>query len=224
MKGDARFTGGAGLVVLAFLVTVVSPYWVAVSIPAYLVGALMVALSDQRRILKVATILAPVAFVLPASRLFNHLYLSLGPDPIPETYLIPSGMTGQVLIIRNEECGIEPRLENGRWVLEIPHSQILIVRSDVPTGVIDQEYVVIGAGGGRTLVSRTPGRPDSSQEITVEASGRGSTGGPDGCAFTYTSLLVRRVGEPLRPPDDELFAVACSLVVACRSGTPTAGR
>ena len=220
MKGDSRFTVGVVLVLLAFIAPVVTPFAIIFSLPVFLIGALMIAFSDQGRIKKLVAIIAPLALVLPAAHLFMQLRIYLGPDPVPETFLIPSGVTGHILIIRNETCGVAPRFENGRFAYDVPRNRVLIVRSGEPEGLIDEEYIVVDSNGQRTFIGNTHGRVDSSHGVIVEGSGNGSYSRSDGCSFTYMKLVVHRIGEPRPDYDDGLRVVACSLVAACRSRLP----
>ena len=57
---------------------------------------------------------------------------ALAPREPGLTFLIPEGFEGTVMVVKNEQCGPPPELENGRRLYRVPASGLLIVRDTVP--------------------------------------------------------------------------------------------
>lgn len=89
------------------------------------------------------------------------------------TFLIPSNYEGTLRIIYDEQCGIKPKVEDGREILQFPKNGILILNTNsyADTG---NEYFLIDDKGNKTKVT----------EI-VNAKG-GSNNGPAVLAGTLT--------------------------------------
>ena len=73
-------------------------------------------------------------------------------QPEPETYLIPSGFTGKVNIIFNQEKGMAPKYENGRRLYEIPPSGILLTQFKDEYGLVSHQYFYVDSIGKRTTL------------------------------------------------------------------------
>ena len=69
------------------------------------------------------------------------------------TYLIPSNYKGTLRIIYNEECGIKPRIEDGREILAFPKNGVLILNTDVFYSITGNKYYLIDGKGNKTKVA-----------------------------------------------------------------------
>ncbi len=113
--------------------------------------------------------------------------------PEKETYLIPNDFEGEFRIIYGEKCGINPAIENGRRVLQIPANGILIIQPDFEAGAIDHEYYLVDKNGKRQKINMLW---DYKQRTTkspgVLLSGSGSMGGamPDGGSSSESPLAI----------------------------------
>ncbi len=118
---------------------------------------------------------------------FLNAYLT---RPEPETFLIPDNYAGKIRIVYGEECGVNPLIENGRRVLQIPNSGLLIIKPKFKAGIIDHEYYFVDSNGNRTIANRNNGYEDQSRG--VQLSGSGSIGGamPDGSSSSESPLAI----------------------------------
>jgi hypothetical protein len=69
--------------------------------------------------------------------------------PEKETFLIPEGYKGNVVVIFNQPDGEKPEYENGRRIYRIPHSGILFTQLKDEEGMIDQQYYYVSPNGER---------------------------------------------------------------------------
>ena len=72
--------------------------------------------------------------------------------PQPETYLIPDNFEGRFRVIYGETCGVDPKIENGRRVLEIPDSRLLIIKPKFIEGKTDYKFFFVDNKGRRTKI------------------------------------------------------------------------
>jgi len=70
----------------------------------------------------------------------------------PETFLIPEGYHGQVMIVYNQKKGKPKKYEGSRRVYEIPENGILFTAFPNEEGIIDQEYYFITDSGKRKKI------------------------------------------------------------------------
>lgn len=111
-----------------------------------------------------------VASIYGASIL--HVYLT---RPIPETYLIPSDFEGMFKVISGQECGISPKVENGRRVLEIPDNGVLIIKPTSESGIIDHRYYLVDDNGKRIEIEKNYSNETiPSPNVRLLGSGRSS--------------------------------------------------
>jgi len=71
-------------------------------------------------------------------------------NPEPETYLISSDFKGEFRVVYNEKNGVEPKLEDGRRIMNVPANGILIVKPEFKNGTVDQQFFTIDKAGKRT--------------------------------------------------------------------------
>jgi len=67
-------------------------------------------------------------------------------------YLIPSGYTGDVIILFDQPDGVVPDVEEGLYVYRIPAEGILKVKTPGYTGVVNSYYFYVDGNGGREQV------------------------------------------------------------------------
>lgn len=121
---------------------------------------------------------------------FIGSYLS---KPEPETFLIPTNFEGSFKVIYGEECGLNPPIENGRIILQIPANGILIVQPEFEGGIIDHEYYFIDNDGKRTKIEQYENYSDGTKNIPgVRLGGSGSIGGamPNGGSSSESPLAI----------------------------------
>jgi len=113
--------------------------------------------------------------------------------PEKETYLIPADFEGEFRIIYGEKCGANPRIENGRRLLEIPPNRILIIQPEFVAGIVDHEYYFVDSTGRRTSLNSLIGYEDRNAKLPgILLGGSGSFGAAmaDGSSSTESDLAI----------------------------------
>lgn len=95
---------------------------------------------------------------------FANSYLT---RPEKETYLIPEGYKGTVLVIFNQPNGEKPEYEDGRRIYRIPQTGVLFTQLKDEQGIINQEYFYIAPSGKRQKLGVLDTR-DFNEEWTTE--------------------------------------------------------
>jgi len=116
--------------------------------------------------------------------------------PQSETYLIPEKFNGPFRVSYGENCGLDPKIENGRRILEIPDNGILIIQSPFEEGVIDHEYYIIDSLKNRIGISCVEIFPNQEMErqlpcILLDGSGGILGSMEDGSFSTDSPLAIR---------------------------------
>lgn len=121
----------------------------------------------------------PTILILSAISIYGLSFLgSYLSRPEPETFLIPTNFQGTFKVIYGEECGMNPTIENGRRILQIPANGILIVQPEFEGGIIDHEYYFIDDDGKRTKIEQYENYADGTTNIPgVRLGGSGIIGG-----------------------------------------------
>jgi hypothetical protein len=70
--------------------------------------------------------------------------------PAKETYLIPVDFAGEFRVVYGEPCGLNPPLENGRRLLQVPPDGLLILQYPSKSGFVDNEYYWVDEHGARS--------------------------------------------------------------------------
>ncbi|MFK7807260.1 MAG: hypothetical protein AB8F74_05590 [Saprospiraceae bacterium] len=112
----------------------------------------------------------------------------------PETYLIPKDYSGIITVVYGEDCGIETPVENGRRILEIPDSGILIIRAEQEGGRIDHEYYFVNQNKERVKVAPYENHYDGTVSIPgIKFRGSGVISGamPDGSSSSESPFAIR---------------------------------
>ena len=87
--------------------------------------------------------------------------------PEKETYLIPDGYKGIVLVIFNQPNGEKPEYEDCRRIYRIPQTGVLFTQLKDEQGIINQEYFYISPNGQRRKLGVLDTR-DFNEEWTTE--------------------------------------------------------
>ena len=152
--------------------------------------------------------------------------------PEKETFLIPADFKGEFRIVYGEKCGVSPRTEEGRRILEIPLDGVLIIQPEFEAGIIDNEYYLVDSTGQKTRLNSSFGSEGRRPGISM--GGSGSFGGPmaDGgfssesdLAIEFTDFTVYN-GDTTTLDDRQSFrlhqkfdSLSQALVDACRNAT-----
>ena len=125
--------------------------------------------------------------------LFVLSFLGSCTRPAKETILIPDSFEGEFRIIYSEKCGLNPKLENGRRVLEIPQNGILIIQPELEAGIIDRQYYILDSDFNRTKINQLGDYEERKTKAPgVLTGGSGTLGGamPDGGLSSESPLAI----------------------------------
>jgi hypothetical protein len=86
--------------------------------------------------------------------LFVLSFLGSCTRPAKETVLIPDDFEGEFRIIYGEKCGLNPKMEKGRRVLEIPQNGLLIIQPEFEEGIIDRQYYFLDSDFNRAKINQ----------------------------------------------------------------------
>lgn len=126
--------------------------------------------AEKQNVLKV--ILGLLSFPLILVVVVIGMYLfsfasSYMTRPEKETYLIPEGYKGTVVVIFNQPDGEKPEYEDGRRIYRIPQTGVLFTQLKDEQGMINQEYFYISPNGQRSKLGVLDTR-DFNEEWTTE--------------------------------------------------------
>jgi hypothetical protein len=124
---NIKYNIGLTLVVLSFIACTINFYLIIFGFPIFVIGAVLIFISKKPFKTKIIATALPIILWFPITLLF---YNFTG-KTTPETFLIPKDFQGKIRVIYGEKCGIDPPEENGRRVLKIPNSGLLIIKPDI---------------------------------------------------------------------------------------------
>jgi hypothetical protein len=170
---DKKYVAGLMLVTLSFISCVISYYFILFALPFFIAGAIIILFSRQALNQKILTIILPVILWLPSSfvflKIYNHTSL--------KTFLIPANYEGKLRIVYEEDCGIEPKEENGEEVLEFPANGLIILKEKFDGG-INNDYFLIDGHGKRIKINQVLFYNEKIKEMpAVFVAGAGTLGG-----------------------------------------------
>lgn len=151
---------------------------------------------EERKVLKllIKLLLFPASLALTLILIFCLSFLKeYLTRPEKEIYLIPNNINGKFRVIYGEKCGQRPAFENGRRVMKIPSTRILIIQPKFQAGVIDNEYYLVDGKGMRTKINeRLDYDKKSSKSPEVSIDGTGSMAGdmPDRSLSSESPLAI----------------------------------
>ena len=114
--------------------------------------------------------------------------------PAKELYLIPTTFEGKFRVVYGEECGVDPKIENGRRVMLIPENGLLIVQPKFVAGTVDNEYYFLEPDGKRIKIKELytyADRSTKTPEVILERTGVISGTMPDGGSSSRSPLAIR---------------------------------
>ncbi|MFP9100551.1 DUF6843 domain-containing protein [Flavobacterium sp. RHBU_24] len=141
------FYPGVFLIAASFIACVISFYFIVFGAAVFLVGALLVLLSDRTVKTKLLTTLLPVVLYVPVTIAFLYLYNF----SLPKTMLIPEGYDGPLRVVYEESCGSPYSEIDGETTLVFPENGILVLNEDFDNHV-NYTYYFINKAGKRTPI------------------------------------------------------------------------
>lgn len=150
---------GLTLVAISFIACVVSFYLLVFGIPTFLVGVILIFLSNQTIKTKLLATLIPLALYIPSTFLFLYAYNY----STPKTILIPNDFDGTLRVVYEEKCGSNYDKIDGVKTLTFPKNGILILNEDFDRH-INYNYYLVDKLGKRTKVTQTLAYSDKVQK------------------------------------------------------------
>lgn len=139
-------------------------------------------------------ILFPVTLVGSVILIYSLSMLkSYWTRPEPETYLIKETFNGKFRVVYGEECGLEPKIENGRRILEIPDNGLVLIKPEFKAGVVDNEYYLVDSKGNRNKINELwnyDQRKTLTPGVLLRSSGSFSGQMPDGSSSSESPLAI----------------------------------
>lgn len=173
MKQPA-FNIGLTLVAISFITSVVSFYLLVFGIPTFLVGVILIFLSNQTIKTKLLTTLVPFALYIPSTFLFLYAYNY----STPKTILIPNDFYGTLRVVYEEKCGSNYDKIDGVRTLTFPKNGILVLNEDFD-GHINYNYYLVDKLGNRIEIPQILGSRDNVQKRPcILVGGSGTIGQP----------------------------------------------
>ncbi|WP_275316958.1 DUF6843 domain-containing protein [Tenacibaculum bernardetii] len=116
-----------------------------IAIPIFTIGLVIISLNKRKLKIKLSYILGSILFIVS----YWIIWININRTDA-ETFLIPEELTGKVTIIYGSKSGINPLVQNGRKILNIPKEGTLYVNYEYKSGFIDHEYYSISNNGEKT--------------------------------------------------------------------------
>ncbi|WMI70055.1 hypothetical protein [Mangrovimonas sp. YM274] len=146
---DILFYFGIALLLIGAFGLTFAAFFAIIGLPIFIVGIILILLSKRKLKIKTIWILGSIVGIVA----FWPIWTKINTIE-PETYLVPENFNGKIKIIYGLKCGIKPKVENGRRILEIPNDGILFVDYEFKSGIIDHEYYSIDKNGERVKLER----------------------------------------------------------------------
>jgi len=156
---QTAFYIGLTLVAISFIACVVSFYLLVFGIPTFLLGVILIFLSNQTIKTKLLTTLIPLALYLPSTFLFLYVYNY----STPKTILIPKDFDGTLRVVYEEKCGSNYDKIDGVKTLTFPKNGILILNEDFDRH-INYNYYLVDKLGNKTKIPQILAFRDKGQK------------------------------------------------------------
>lgn len=164
-KRKGLFIAGRVLIILGAGATTLSPYtlyFYYAPLWVFLLGLLLVWVSDRRVLTKIILTLTPFMFYAA----FQFCWYQYDKAPA-ETFLIPKNFRGKIHIHFNKPCGQVAEVIDGRRQYKIPTTGILLSQFVDEQGFIDQQYYLVDSLSKQILLPQLDVR-DYNEEWTTE--------------------------------------------------------
>jgi hypothetical protein len=123
--------------------------WLLLGLPILLGGVIMVGLSRKKLWIRLAAIFGIFLVWFPIAY-FGFKSVNQLPAKI---YLIPESLqSGHFRVVYESKCGVIPKMENGKIVLEIPANGILATQQEYQKENWNAEYYLVDKSGKRTRI------------------------------------------------------------------------
>ena len=217
------FYVGSFLIFTSFIACVYSFYLLIFGIPVFLIGCLLVFISNKKIVKKILFTVVPLILYIPSTILFLFLYNYSKPKNI----LIPSDFSGQLKVIYEEACGSKYEKVDGLKTLNFPENGVLILNEKFDSHV-NFKYFLIDKFGNKTEIPSIENPLDNSVKqpyITVGKSGvsyhsiEANTANKPDKGITYSEFYVYNDSSATNElhPEQTLDSITLILVNSCRN-------
>ncbi|MBK0404805.1 hypothetical protein I5M27_17570 [Adhaeribacter sp. BT258] len=191
---------GIIIIILAFAVSL-NPYLLIFTIPAFVIGVILLWFEKTKIKIKVAWTLLPIVIWYPAVLLFMFLSATIGTATGQKLdFIFPKDFIGPVVVIDKMNCGQPINKIEGREVLNIPNNGILLYKGTIKSGYVNHRYfrrdktgnlIEIKDSGTKTFWEKE-NKPKQDNEIDVFLRGMGSTVSnlPEPIDYSWMTLIV----------------------------------
>ncbi|MFN8437002.1 MAG: hypothetical protein U0V72_05120 [Cytophagales bacterium] len=136
MKSKIGFT----IIIISFILAL-NPYFLIFTVPLFLIGVVIVWISEKRTRIKLFWTIIPTAIWYPTMILFFWLSGIIGTATAQKIdFIFKEGFIGQVTIVDKMACGQKKILKNNREQLYIPENGICLYQEELKNGYINHKY------------------------------------------------------------------------------------
>ena len=192
---------GIVIIIIAFLVCV-NPYLLIFGVPLFIIGIIILLLSDKNLKTKLIWILTPIILWYPSMHLYFYLIGTIGTATAQKLDLIfPENFNGKAIVVSDMPCGEEIEIIDNREQLRIPENGILLYKGNLKSGYINNRYFKIDNNGNKTEIpfranhmfwKDSENRPDES-EVGIWLSGGGTKYNPSpngGINYSFREYVI----------------------------------
>jgi len=131
---------GIGLIILSFIICL-NPYFLIFGIPTFLIGSLILSLSNKNLKSKVIWIFTPLIIWYPIMTLFIYVTGIIGTATAQKLdFIFPENFKGKAIIVPNMPCGQKVEFYKNREQIKIPESGILLYQGELEYGYVNHKY------------------------------------------------------------------------------------
>ena len=192
---------GIGIIIIAFLVCL-NPYLLIFGVPLFIIGIIILLLSDKKLKIKLIWILTPIILWYPSMQLYFYLMGTIGTATAQKLDLIfPENFKGKAIVVSDMPCGKEIEIIENREQLRIPENGILLYKGKLKSGYINNRYFKIDNSGNKTEIPTranymywedSENKPDES-EVGIWLSGGGTKYNPSpngGINYSFREFVI----------------------------------
>jgi hypothetical protein len=138
---------GLTLIIISFIACVMNIYLLIFGIPTFLIGIILISLSNRTIKTKIIASITPIILYVPLTFSFLYIYNYSRPKII----LIPENFDGNLRIVYEEKCGSNYKETDGIKTLTFPENGILVLNEDFDRH-INYNYYLVDRLGNRTEI------------------------------------------------------------------------
>ena len=135
-----KYKIGITIIILSFLGSLI-PYWLIFTIPAFVIGDLVVWLSKKKPWSKLAWTVLPVALWYPSLMLFMYLNGTIGTATAQKLdFIFNEDFKGRAVLIGKIPCGQRVKIKDDREQIFVPDNGVILYQGEVEFGYVNHNY------------------------------------------------------------------------------------